>query len=136
MGTRTRSIVIFWKNLDHPHAYGDKGTKIAEMTADQGSSPRVWGQVFISLLRQRYVGIIPTRMGTSALCPCSGVFAEDHPHAYGDKRLSVCAFQNGVGSSPRVWGQASFLLYLHKLQRIIPTRMGTSVPDDNAIFAD
>ena len=31
--------------------------------------------------------------------------AEDHPHAYGDKRYNLYTSPNYLGSSPRVWGQ-------------------------------
>ena len=53
--------------------------------AVNGSSPRVWGQVlFCSVLRN--VGrIIPTRMGTRNDVVILSEYAEDHPHAYGDK---------------------------------------------------
>ena len=49
----------------------------------------------------------------------------DHPHAYGDKanrlRVDICI----LGSSPRVWGQASGKMNSQPSVRIIPTRMGT-----------
>ena len=36
---------------------------------------------------------------------------------------------NSKGSSPRVWGQVSFVHKAQRLYRIIPTRMGTSVSE-------
>ena len=72
------------------------------------------------------VGIIPTRMGTSMqkLIRNSGV--RDHPHAYGDKySLAFPGFPE-LGSSPRVWGQAVRQAQSCHMNRIIPTRMGTS----------
>ena len=72
-----------------------------------GSSPRVWGQEFITVRIGKLKRIIPTRMGTSALINDCFLLVEDHPHAYGDKdRRSPKAVMK-VGSSPRVWGQAS-----------------------------
>ena len=64
MGTSKYLSLKTYLFQDHPHAYGDKGTKISEMTADQGSSPRVWGQGTIARIRCRRTRIIPTRMGT------------------------------------------------------------------------
>ena len=65
MGTSKYLSLKTYLFQDHPHAYGDKGTKISEMTADQGSSPRVWGQVLSTINKLVELRIIPTRMGTS-----------------------------------------------------------------------
>ena len=51
---------------------------------------------------------------------------EDHPHAYGDKENTVDKAVSVAGSSPRVWGQASYCFATVALTGIIPTRMGTS----------
>ena len=90
-----------------------------------GSSPRVWGQVYVFALTKIPLWIIPTRMGTS-LCTVSPIpTAEDHPHAYGDKPRPVGRDIKAVGSSPRVWGQVIKIRPYRKSVRIIPTRMGT-----------
>ena len=66
-------------------------------------------------------------MGTS----CNGNYGNadrgDHPHAYGDKDRKKAKGQQKIGSSPRVWGQAMFANRMKALNRIIPTRMGTSI---------
>ena len=90
-----------------------------------GSSPRVWGQAVANILRPKEFGIIPTRMGTRythsrELCACG-----DHPHAYGDKPNTLCIKALTLGSSPRVWGQATYTTENDSIMRIIPTRMGT-----------
>ena len=51
---------------------------------------------------------------------------KDHPHACGDKYLSLSHFLILSGSSPRVWGQGSIILLGLSLIGIIPTRVGTS----------
>ena len=51
---------------DHPHAYGDKKRERKRTLTVGGSSPRVWGQDGVVLCFVKSVGIIPTRMGTSA----------------------------------------------------------------------
>ena len=53
-------------------------------------------------------------------------FPFDHPHACGDKATVIVAVPDFVGSSPRVWGQAFFLVEPSALLRIIPTRVVTS----------
>ena len=126
MGTRLRVAGCHCRSWDHPHAYGDKQMLYTGCYTVAGSSPRVWGQVTIHLNSFGCRGIIPTRMGTSkssAQCfPCLW----DHPHAYGDKRISLDSFIVRAGSSPRVWGQVSSALNKIERKWIIPTRMGTS----------
>ena len=52
----------------------------------------------------------------------------DHPHACGDKYDFFNDMINQAGSSPRVWGQVVICLYIPPFNRIIPTRVGTSLP--------
>ena len=126
MGTSSCNVFNVDTPTDHPHAYGDKTLMFGFVEVCHGSSPRVWGQVIFSPLATRLARIIPTRMGTRTAQLIPLTLPEDHPHAYGDKTMTV--YQNGQrpGSSPRVWGQ---VLKKHKADifgRIIPTRMGTS----------
>ena len=92
-----------------------------------GSSPRVWGQVIKIRPYKKSVRIIPTRMGTSGGVLMGRHNGRDHPHAYGDKKLLPKQIKGGTGSSPRVWGQVAICLYIPPFNRIIPTRMGTSI---------
>ena len=66
-------------------------------------------------------------MGTSPDKQIVCRFAQDHPHAYGDKAYKVNAVVCRIGSSPRVWGQGRHPAYDNNVPRIIPTRMGTSL---------
>ncbi len=93
---------------------------------NEGSSPRVWGQVVCVTLFLYGLRIIPTRMGTSRRVRQSVQPAWDHPHAYGDKTLVAKNTCVSLGSSPRVWGQAVANILRPKEFGIIPTRMGTS----------
>ena len=72
------------------------------------------------------IGIIPTRMGTRISHSKSAAMSGDHPHAYGDKTMSLTGTKTLSGSSPRVWGQAGNTQKIINNKRIIPTRMGTS----------
>ena len=71
------------------------------------------------------MGIIPTRMGTSAYRDTIRIKNRDHPHAYGDKTQTDYISMTELGSSPRVWGQAGIDYLEGVTTRIIPTRMGT-----------
>ena len=126
MGTSLSYSLTLNAKEDHPHAYGDKMFATVNLSLLSGSSPRVWGQEEEHRGAKAWDRIIPTRMGTSfSLCYLIKRFL-DHPHAYGDKTSGYFQSVTGVGSSPRVWGQAfsnnAFFIFI----RIIPTRMGTS----------
>ncbi len=127
MGT---SFLVFCSKIftkDHPHAYGDKRRKSLTSPSTLGSSPRVWGQGSFYSCRHSVRGIIPTRMGTRPLYTVCCKTSLDHPHAYGDKVCENYYVGDGVGSSPRVWGQDQQILYKSYERRIIPTRMGTRI---------
>ena len=87
----------------------------------------MWGQAVISVGLVKLSRIIPTRVGTRKVCFACCSFSRDHPHACGDKHLSTVLLCRQLGSSPRVWGQASKSMSAGNMSRIIPTRVGTSV---------
>ena len=64
-------------------------------------------------------------MGTSKPLVLYMTSLRDHPHAYGDKFISIGVFCALIGSSPRVWGQGQHAVERYGRYRIIPTRMGT-----------
>ena len=125
MGTSLPDMNINVVNQDHPHAYGDKFSLPLPKWYFWGSSPRVWGQEVFRISLDSFVRIIPTRMGTSCKARTLDGNSQDHPHAYGDKKSGLRKGKYGMGSSPRVWGQATLTAYTAILLRIIPTRMGT-----------
>ena len=63
----TSEYAVFWadRHRDHPHACGDKLPSVGTSWISKGSSPRVWGQVPVLSNSSRFIGIIPTRVGTS-----------------------------------------------------------------------
>ena len=128
MGTRLIFCVLSSDARDHPHAYGDKHLRCAFLDRQLGSSPRVWGQGCVTSVYPVAVGIIPTRMGTRPHKWQQNRQPKDHPHAYGDKREKPLLCVPAPGSSPRVWGQVFNFSTAKYEFRIIPTRMGTSLP--------
>ena len=92
---------------DHPHACGDKSVILRLLCLLIGSSPRVWGQVRNFFITSAGLGIIPTREGTSFFDNIVRLSIGDHPHACGDKVGILLISKFVMGSSPRVWGQAS-----------------------------
>ena len=134
MGTSTRFSVCHGIKQDHPHAYGDKIFSERISKSDFGSSPRVWGQVYLLRFIMRLMRIIPTRMGTRLIFCVLSSDARDHPHAYGDKYYKISVRRIVHGSSPRVWGQDHINGNRTDNRRIIPTRMGTSVRNRYFVF--
>ena len=112
---------------DHPHACGDKNLTSAVNSAFTGSSPRVWGQETVCVYIPRYFRIIPTRVGTRFAEMFESGEYTDHPHACGDKVWILTHRIQQRGSSPRVWGQGIPNCVKASFQRIIPTRVGTSI---------
>ena len=113
---------------DHPHACGDKRPCQRDSPPLKGSSPRVWGQACLLAPLLSFLRIIPTRVGTRRTTSILSFRRKDHPHACGDKLLAKYSNTQINGSSPRVWGQ----VYIENIRgsqiRIIPTRVGTSLP--------
>ena len=127
MGTRRNFCWVVLMCEDHPHAYGDKNITESRLRVLAGSSPRVWGQGASAIRFLNGVRIIPTRMGTSIFPMVRCRFFKDHPHAYGDKGVDSSIDDLTIGSSPRVWGQGNASIIIIAGNRIIPTRMGTSL---------
>ena len=71
-------------------------------------------------------------MGTRSLFDNKRSWNKDHPHAYGDKSFKAKLLTPTRGSSPRVWGQVLIHIALSQADRIIPTRMGTSIAHGGA----
>ena len=65
----------------------------------------MWGQARVQAHAADKAGIIPTRVGTSYVIPVNVSNVQDHPHACGDKGKFISDEIQGIGSSPRVWGQ-------------------------------
>ena len=126
MGTSNNAYETMHNKKDHPHAYGDKRSNRPCVCQHVGSSPRVWGQETILQSLKSFCRIIPTRMGTSPKHTVCRKGVEDHPHAYGDKPITMFVLISSLGSSPRVWGQVYQKYDGNQPVRIIPTRMGTS----------
>ena len=125
VGTRYSTLFHTVKYQDHPHACGDKTQFSHSFHTCAGSSPRVWGQELNIIRQNKYYRIIPTRVGTSCKTKKLVGDLEDHPHACGDKIISIKGVIFLEGSSPRVWGQGLPATIAYTTNRIIPTRVGT-----------
>ena len=85
VGTSNKLSNYIWSGEDHPHACGDKTPQGIHLIIGLGSSPRVWGQGGSLRLCIRNCRIIPTRVGTRSQKIVEKKYADNHPHACGDK---------------------------------------------------
>ena len=87
----------------------------------------MWGQVCFHIDICPIIRIIPTRVGTRRIWNKRRSSYRDHPHACGDKSATNLYYPLCLGSSPRVWGQGVVIGINARGDRIIPTRVGTSI---------
>ena len=69
---------------DHPHACGENLQPLNHSKILSGPSPRVWGELGVSLPAIRNHRTIPTRVGRTRVRRASRVKRTDHPHACGE----------------------------------------------------
>ena len=72
--------------------------------AATGSSPHAWGPLEDEVYLGHVLGIIPTRVGTTASRRRTARAGWDHPHTRGDHCLCGSRDRRGSGSSPHAWG--------------------------------
>ena len=113
---------------DHPHAGGERSSNTRAVGADEGSSPRGWGEAGRGRRRRAGRGIIPTRVGRGPMARFHGHSARDHPHAGGERPVGSALLSGMRGSSPRGWGEGGRDGRLGVRVWIIPTRVGRGRP--------
>ena len=89
-GTRAVKRTFCFSFRDHPRGCGDKCQVRERSYLQQGSPPRMRGQVSIYLSVTIWSGITPADAGTSVICSKQPRLAWDHPRGCGDKM--VCSF--------------------------------------------
>ncbi len=117
----------------HPHAGGEISPKADAHSAENGPSPRGWGNPGLCrgwLVEPR---AIPTRVGKSSPAAGRRSRTAGHPHAGGEivpRKLSPAPL---YGPSPRGWGNLGGGLFRVPKSRAIPTRVGKSraLPDQH-----
>ncbi len=111
-------------NADHPHACGENRRERLQRSFVTGPSPRVWGELFGSMINIVEIRTIPTRVGRTYPHSPDTPRMADHPHACGENGCMVWIWQPKLGPSPRVWGELPDARSLKPSSRTIPTRVG------------
>ena len=110
----------------HPHARGERATRLAAVRSAFGSSPRAWGaleRVSALIGGRRF---IPTRVGSAACLTRWESTPPVHPHARGERRPNRRRWSASIGSSPRAWGALGREARDRLQVRFIPTRVGSA----------
>ena len=91
---------------DHPRVCGEKHRPGAAHILDDGSPPRVRGEVCPVATGELCPGITPACAGRSVTSLTSDFSFVDHPRVCGEKHGGNSATQRAPGSPPRVRGEA------------------------------
>ncbi len=118
----------------HPHGRGDNLAGTAQNASGYGPSPRAWGQpdrgrVMIALGRS-----IPTGVGTTSGVSTKSGGPSVHPHGRGDNASDSNSAAKVIGPSPRAWGQQGTETGQLRLERSIPTGVGTTARCRSSAF--
>ena len=110
----------------HPHARGERKTKLAEARQTTGSSPRPWGTQRRRRPPQGKARFIPTPVGNALPDIGSQVIYSVHPHARGEREMIELLDFLAAGSSPRPWGTPAGGRRDQADWRFIPTPVGNA----------
>ncbi len=109
---------------DHPHARGENRRLRVRGKANNGPSPRAWGEPHYRNMGGTVRRTIPTRVGRTVPAARRAFRAADHPHARGENADERAKRGSHRGPSPRAWGEQSHATPLSNQKRTIPTRVG------------
>ena len=112
---------------DHPHAGGENVSRNLLTPAQNGPSPRGWGERHKQTKTERFKRTIPTRVGRTTLSQWYHKLITDHPHAGGENALMFPSSISDAGPSPRGWGELGGVIAGLEVARTIPTRVGRTL---------
>ena len=128
VGNATRPVGFFALLTVHPHGCGERQEHIWYSAFSSGSSPRVWGTLWIKRCFVIFSRFIPTGVGNASwrygYPNCCAV----HPHGCGERKKSSWCLFAVSGSSPRVWGTLLNVVVMFQAARFIPTGVGNAHP--------
>jgi len=91
-----------------------------------GSSPRMWGTLLFSPVKEGVNRFIPTHVGNSLRREYEELRRPVHPHACGELFRFRDFTKDPDGSSPRMWGTPEYSDEIGCGERFIPTHVGNS----------
>ena len=88
----------------HPHGCGEHKIPVTLKSRLVGSSPRVWGTLWLMANWYRKERFIPTGVGNTITATGVASWRPVHPHGCGEHVAGALIVLTVRGSSPRVWG--------------------------------
>ena len=124
-GTSRNALIYHSIKTDHPRGCGDKPDWRHNIFQDNGSPPRMRGQVWIRGSGCTVRRITPADAGTSWQVLRLQPLPPDHPRGCGDKCDWMAFFISSCGSPPRMRGQDTWVSMDCHTPRITPADAGT-----------
>ncbi len=94
---------------------------------NNGSSPRPWGTARDDRRGDRQGRFIPTPVGNGPRADSRRIPRAVHPHARGERELTLVLLDDVDGSSPRPWGTGADAPQYAVTHRFIPTPVGNGL---------
>ncbi len=110
----------------HPHTCGEHSSAAAWTCAVYGSSPHMWGTLYLSLFWLMLKRFIPTHVGNTPSHQHPVSLRPVHPHTCGEHRNLMRAGTCSSGSSPHMWGTLWLSRGGSAGARFIPTHVGNT----------
>jgi len=109
----------------HPHVRGEH--RITRNADDEmvGSSPRAWGAFSRNSRSWPFARFIPTCVGSMAESRYPAPPPAVHPHVRGEHSGPDWPTTCAIGSSPRAWGACAVIPVHPRVDRFIPTCVGS-----------
>ena len=111
----------------HPHGCGEHSRLPLRQCEASGSSPRVWGTLFILHILYMAFRFIPTGVGNTGVGARYMLVVPVHPHGCGEHVDNYEYSSRVNGSSPRVWGTRHITRGSWIMWRFIPTGVGNTL---------
>jgi len=111
----------------HPHTRGDDWRSGWSARKRLGSPPHAWGRRLDVGKRSRGSRLTPTRVGTTRAASVIGTNSWAHPHTRGDDQRQLRQGLRSSGSPPHAWGRLIVRIAGQDVQRLTPTRVGTTL---------
>ena len=127
-GRSTRAARAARQPPDHPRVCGEKLTEVDCLYLDDGSPPRVRGEVCPRKICVHRSRITPACAGRRLLVSAHASSALDHPRVCGEKALYNRRVKINPGSPPRVRGEEGKSFLTRAACRITPACAGRSLP--------
>ena len=118
--------LIEWPKRDHPRVCGEHVSAISLAVRLTGSSPRMRGTLRLRCCPLPSIGIIPAYAGNTSSLISRPPLTRDHPRVCGEHTRKPSSTATPPGSSPRMRGTRSGVVWMLVCDGIIPAYAGNT----------